>query len=193
MEPMENSLENDIRELAHHIWRTAGTDFSHTALDFWVMAEQMVVELTADSARQAQATVAAITENATTWPIALQTLYLYRIRELAYSMWATSTEQRENTRDYWLSAEKHLRLIAESSMRMAGINPDKQYFLAGAFKTFSSATHLEHIRKTAYELWEAAGYQYGSSLDFWLAAEKKILDSLRVATEVEKDNNSKGN
>jgi len=36
---MENNLEHDIRHLAYHIWQTAGRDFSHNALDFWVMAE----------------------------------------------------------------------------------------------------------------------------------------------------------
>jgi hypothetical protein len=46
------------------------------------------------------------------------------------------------------------------------------------FETFSPANYLEQIRKTAYQLWEAAGRQYGSAFDFWLAAEQTIMESL---------------
>ena len=41
---MENDLEHDIRKLAYHIWQTAGREFGQTALDFWEMAERMVIE-----------------------------------------------------------------------------------------------------------------------------------------------------
>ena len=175
---MENDLEHDIRNLAYHIWLTAGSDFSRTALDFWVMAEQMMIELTADSARRANTAATAAVENAAAWPSALRTLYLYRIRELAHNMWATSIEQRDRSMDYWLAAEKHLRLLAESAARTAGANFGAEDVLIRTFETLAPTSYLEQIRKNAYQLWEAAGRQYGSALDFWLVAERKFLDSL---------------
>lgn len=178
MYPPEDNLEGDIRNLAHHIWRTAGNDFSRTALDFWVMAEQMVVELATDSARRATAAATIAAENASVWPTALRALYLYRIRELAHNMWTASTEQHERAMDYWLAAEKHLHSLAETAMRTAGASPGSQERLAEAFANFSSAAYLEQMRETAYQLWKAAGHQYGSALDFWLAAERQMLDSL---------------
>ena len=83
--------------------------------------------------------------------------------------------------DYWLAAEKHLRLLTESAARAAGASLGKEEALAKTFETFSPANYLEQIRKTAYQLWETAGRQYGSALDFWLAAEQKVLDSLTAS------------
>lgn len=175
---METDLEHEIRDLAYHIWLTAGNDFSRQALDFWVMAEQMVIEMTADSVRQFHATTALALENAALWPSALRALYLYRIRELAHCMWSVSAEQRNHSLDYWLAAEKHLHALSESVVRATGGALDKEDTLLKAFETFSSANYLEQIRRTAYQLWESAEKQQGSALDFWLAAEQKVLDSL---------------
>ena len=180
---MEKNLEHEIRNLAYDIWRSAGNEFGR-ALDFWVMAEQMVIEMTADSARRANTAVASAFENAAAWPSALRALYLYRIRELAHCMWSTSSEQRERSMDYWLAAEKHLRLLTESATRTVSAGFGKEEALAKTFETFSPANHLEQIRKTAYQLWETAGRQYSSTLDFWLAAEKKILDLLTTTGPV---------
>ena len=83
---MEPDLEHDIRNLAYHIWQTAGRDFSRTALDFWAMAERMVIEMTADSVRRANSATATAVENAAAWPSALRALYHYRVRELARDM-----------------------------------------------------------------------------------------------------------
>lgn len=174
---MENDLEHEIRNLAYDIWQSAENEFGRT-LDFWVMAEQMVIEMTADSARRANTAAAWAAETAAAWPSALRALYLYRVRELAHGMWSASAEQRDRSMDYWLAAEKHLRLLTESAVRTAGASLGKEEALAKTFETFSPASYLEQIRKTAYQLWEAAGRQYGSALDFWLAAETKILDSL---------------
>ena len=42
---MENKdLEPEIRNLAYHLWQSAGHEFGRTALDFWEMAERMIVE-----------------------------------------------------------------------------------------------------------------------------------------------------
>lgn len=176
---MDNNLEQDIRNLAYDIWRSAEYEFGH-ALDFWAMAEQMVVEMTADSARRASTATTAVLENATVWPSALRALYLYRLRELAHSMWEASNERRDRSMDYWLAAEKHLRLLSESAVRTAKARMGEDSPLADTFERFSPADYLEQIRQLAYQLWEAAGQQYGSTLDFWLEAEQKTLDSLTV-------------
>jgi hypothetical protein len=178
---MENDLEHDIRSLAYHIWQTAGGDFSRATLDFWVMAERMVIELTADSVRRANTATAAAIENVSSWPSALRALYLYRVRELAHSMWSVSAEQRDRSMDYWLAAEKHLRLLTESAARTAGARLGREEAMVEAFERFSPANYLEQIRKTAYQLWETAGQQYGSALDFWLAAENKVMESLAAS------------
>lgn len=175
---MENDLEHDIRHLAYHIWRSAGNEFGQTALDFWVMAERMVIELTADSVRLANTATTAAAETMTAWPTALRALYLYRVRELARCMWAASTEQRECSLDYWLTAEKHLRLLTESAACTASANLDRQAILTRIFEVFSPAAYLEQIRTTAYQLWEIAENQHKSALDFWLAAENKIMESV---------------
>ncbi len=177
---MEKNLEYEIRNLAYDIWRSAGNEFGR-ALEFWVMAEQMVIEMTADSARRANTAVTSAFENAAAWPSALRALYLYRIRELAHCMWSAGTEQHDRSMDYWLAAEKHLRLLTESAARSASVGLGREDSLVKAFEAFSAANHLEQIRKKAYQLWEATGRQYGSALDFWLAAERKTLDSLTAS------------
>lgn len=175
---METDLEHEIRDLAYHLWLTAGNEFSQQALDCWVMAEQMIIEMTADSVRRFHATANLAWENAAVWPSALRALYLYRTRELAYCMWAVNAEQRNRSLDYWLAAEQHLRALTESVARISGSAAGKEETLLKAFETFSPTGYLERIRKTAYQLWEATEKQQGSALDFWLAAEKKVLDSL---------------
>lgn len=87
---MESELEPDIRNLAYHLWQTAGREFGQTALDFWAMAERMVVEMTVDSIRRANTATATAVENAAVWPSALRALYRYRVRELARDMWAAT-------------------------------------------------------------------------------------------------------
>lgn len=174
---MEKDLEPEIRNLAYHLWESAGNEFGRTALDFWEMAQRMVIELTADSVRLASTATSAV-ETTAAWPSALRALYFYRIRELARCMWSAGTEQRDRSMDYWLAAEKHLRLLTESAACAAGARLGREEAMAKAFEAFSPASYLEQIRKTAYYLWEAAGSQYGSTLDCWLAAENRILESL---------------
>lgn len=176
---MENHLESEISDLANHIWRSAGIDFSRTALDFWGMAERMVIELTADSVYLANTATNLAIENAKTWPSALRALYLYRVRELAHCMNSASIEQRERSMDFWLAAEKHLQLLAEAAARAASAhNGKKEEAVARIFETFSAIDYLEQIRKRAHQLWETAENQNRSALDFWLAAENKMVESL---------------
>ena len=174
---MEPDLEHDIRNLAYHLWQTAGRDFGQTALDFWAMAEQMVIEMTTDSVRRMRAATATAFENAAAWPSALRALHRYRVRELARGMWVASAQQRDRTLDYWLAAEQHLRLLGESAARTAGGAFGQEEALARAFEAFSPADYLEQIRKAAYQLWETAENQHQSALDFWLAAERQFMES----------------
>ena len=174
---MENDLEQEINKLAYHIWQTGGNEFGR-ALDFWLMAERMLVELMADSVYLANSTATSAMEATTTWPTALRSLYLYRVRDLARQMWLASNEQQERSLDYWLTAEKHLRMVTNAALRTAGAGIGKEEALARTFENFSPVEYLEQIRKTAYQLWEAAGRQYGSTLDFWLTAEEKVMASM---------------
>lgn len=176
---MENKdLEPEIRNLAYHIWQSAGHEFGRTALDFWEMAERMIVELTADSVRRANTAAASMLETAAAWPSALRALYLYRVRELARCMWSASSEQQERSLDYWLAAEKHLRQLTESATRVVGARLGQEEAMARVFETFSPADYLEQIRKTAYYLWEETGSQCGSAFDLWLEAENRFLDAM---------------
>lgn len=173
---MENDLEQEIHNLAYHIWQSAGNEVGR-AFDFWLMAERMVIELAADSAHLANTAAASAWETTATWPTTLRSLYFYRVRDLARHMWLASNEQQERSLDYWLAAEKHLRTLMNTTARAAGASLGKEEVLARTFEAFSPADYLEQIRKTAYQLWEAAGHQYGSAFDFWLAAEEKTLES----------------
>lgn len=172
---MENDLESEIRCLAYSIWQSAGRDFGRTALDFWTVAEQMVIELAADSVRLASTATTLTLENMATWPLALRALYLYRVRELARCMWSASTEQRDRSMDCWLVAEKHLRLLTESAARAAGASLGKEETIAKTFEMFSPVDYLEQIRKAAYQFWEMAENQHNSAFDCWLAAENRII------------------
>ena len=173
---MEPDLEHEIRTLAYHIWQTAGRDFSQTALDFWAMAERMVIELTADSVRRANTATASAVETAAAWPAALaRPVSLSRARTRPRHVGGQHRATRPAL-DYWLAAEKHLRLLTESATRAAGAGPEEA--LAKTFETFSPADYLEQIRKTAYQLWETAENQQRSALEFWLTAESQFLESL---------------
>lgn len=172
---MDSNLEHEIRHLAYHIWQTTQDRFGQ-AVDFWVMAEQMVVELTAASAALAKDTLSSATEAAMAWPPTLRSLYLYRIHQLAHCMWENHAERHERSMDYWLAAEKHVRLLMETAARTAGPNQNTTELIAQAFEKFSPSDYLDQIQKTAHQLWEIGGRPYQSALDFWLAAENQILD-----------------
>jgi|PlaIllAssembly_1097288.scaffolds.fasta_scaffold02783_3 hypothetical protein len=180
---MENDLESEIHCLAYSFWQSAGRDFGQTALDFWAVAEQMVIELTADSARLATTAATSTLENMATWPLALRALYLYRVRELARCMWSASTEQRDRSMDYWLAAEKHLRLLTESVVCAAGASLGKEETIAKTFEMFSPVDYLEQIRKTAYQCWETAENQHNRrSTAGWrrrTGASKVVVDRVR--------------
>ncbi len=106
-------------------------------------------------------------------------------------MWSASAEQRDRSMDYWLASEKHLRLLTESAAHTADARLGREKALAKTFEMFSPADYLEQIRKTAYQLWETTESQHHSALDFWLAVENRIMESLtasRPATVAEKAN-----
>ena len=71
-----------------------------------------------------------------------------------------------------VSAIASKRALAETIAAL--IQLDGAYTL----ETFSPADYLEQIRKLAYQLWETAENQQRSALEFWLAAEIRLMDSL---------------
>lgn len=174
---MNTQMTEQVRQLAYHIWSSAGKEYDR-AIDFWLMAEQMVSEISTMTSRIAQATMGQISDPVPTNAEEFSQIYTDRVRELAHAMWEGAEKRIEYTLDFWLSAERHTRAIAEAAMRTAGTSMGAEKVVSQAFQSFSSEAYLERIRRTAYFMWDAAGNQYGRSLDYWLAAERQVLQSI---------------
>jgi hypothetical protein len=182
---MHSPTQDQVRDLAYHIWVSAGEEYGR-ALDFWLMAEQMVVEMSVATTRFAKATFAAAQMPGMAANGGFSELYISRTRDLAYAMWEAAEQQVDWTMDFWLAAEQHTRAITQAAARTAGSAVGANKMVSQAFEAFSAEQYLDRIRRTAYAMWEAAGRQYGRSLDFWLAAEKQVLQSMTpVATGFE--------
>lgn len=174
---MNTSLETQVRELAYSIWKSAGEGYGQ-AVDCWLMAEQMVAETAMVTARIARAMVDAAGAAVGTPPSQLSAEYGKYIRELAYCMSSTADQQYGHAMDFWLASEKHIAAMIVAATRTAGSPAEKQRAVTQMLEAFSPSGYLERIRKTAYAMWEAAGRQYGNSLDYWLMAEQHVLQSI---------------
>jgi hypothetical protein len=173
---MSSSLQDQVRDLAYHIWVSAGEEYGR-ALDCWLMAEQMVVEMSLATSRLAGATFAA-TPLTRAGNGEFSEVYVGRVRDLAYAMWDAAEQHVDWTMDFWLAAEQHVRAMTQAAARTAGSAVGAEKTISRALDAFSAEQYLERIRRTAYAMWEAAGRQYGRSLDFWLAAERQVLQSM---------------
>jgi hypothetical protein len=130
------------------------------ALDFWLMAEQMILEMLTASARLARTAAGEAGADVTTPP-------LNRVQDLAHCMWDNAGKQYELALDCWLAAEKHaFALTRAATAAREG---------ATELAALPAPAYLEHIRRNAYLLWESAGRQYGNALDYWLQAERQVL------------------
>jgi Protein of unknown function (DUF2934) len=170
---MDRETEADIRELAQPLWESAAQPYG-AALDFWLMAEQMVLEAMASGARmQAQAVQDAPDRLPGVLP---ETVPVQRINNLAQCMWEHTERQVDAAQDVWLAAERHVL-----TMLRAAATPERVTSLskwAEDIAELPPQAYLERIRVTAYMMWEAAGRQYGNALDYWLHAEEELLGSL---------------
>jgi hypothetical protein len=169
---MDSAIETQIRELAEPLWQSAARPYG-MAMDFWLMAEQMVVEMVAATARLQKA---ALTEPPRTYGLLPEAAPVAQIRALAECMWNAAGQQYGMTQDFWLAAERHVLAMMRAT---AAPMRDGTAAWAEDLARLSPAAYLERIQVVAYYLWEAAGQQYGRALDFWLEAERRTLSALQ--------------
>ncbi len=168
---MDTQMEIRIRSLAHPLWESAARPYG-MALDFWLMAEQMILEMLTASARLAttaagETMVSASGDDRAAAPINW-------VQDLAHCMWENAGKQYDLALDCWLAAEKHALALSRATAAAREGAKDLAALPAPAY--------LEHIRRNAYMLWESAGRQYGNALDYWLQAERQVLSAVAEAT-----------
>lgn len=169
---MDQVVEQRIRALAEPLWESAARPYG-MAMDFWLMAEQMVLEMVAATARLQRSVIAeppAVLELPEAAPVD-------RVRALAETMWESAGRQYGFAQDFWLAAERHTLALmrALAATTAAGRSPDTWIEELGHL---TPAAYLERIQVLAYNMWETAGRQYDRALDFWLEAERQTLAAL---------------
>jgi hypothetical protein len=177
---MDQNVEERVRDLAQPMWESAARPYG-MALDFWLMAEQMVLEMmTTVSKLQADAVVNApvsVPEHRM-WPP--DAVPVARIQRLAECMWDSAGRQYGMAQDFWLAAERHVLAMIRAST--AGTISPQYDEMVEELGTLAPEAYLDRIRIMAFYLWEAAGRQYGSALDYWLEAERSLLHLLSNAS-----------
>jgi hypothetical protein len=182
---MDKSVEENIRKLAQPLWESAAQPYG-MAMDFWLMAEQMVLEMMAATARmQDKATGAPPLPAIGALPSAVP---VDRVRELAECMWESAGRQYGMAQDYWLAAERHVLTMMRAATALPAPGCSNPW--AAELNSLSPAAYLERIRSIAYYYWEAAGRGYGRALDYWLQAERDLLNM--AAAEAERNPRSEG-
>ncbi|TVR82589.1 MAG: DUF2934 domain-containing protein [Rhodospirillales bacterium] len=172
---MNTDFTEQVRSLAYGMWRSAGQECER-AFDYWLMAEQMVLEVMTTMTRVGASTAKSTAASMLRTRSLMASLYLEKVRDLAYQMWEAGGQQYGRAMDYWIAAERH---VTATMMTQAQASPSAgPEAAAKAVEAFSATEHLERIRLTAYYMWEQAGRQYGDSLEYWLAAEREILAAL---------------
>ncbi len=168
---MDTQMDIRIRSLAHPLWESAARPYG-MALDFWLMAEQMIFEMLSASARLANAAAGETSGPGgdNTSPVAP----IDRVQDLAHCMWDNAGRQYELALDCWLSAEQHVIALTRATKAAR----EGTHELAA----MPAPAYLNHIRRQAYSLWESAGQQYGNALDYWLQAEQQVLQAMAEAT-----------
>lgn len=169
---IEHSTEERIRALAKPLWESAARPYG-VAMDFWLMAEKMVLELVS-TATQLQKTAAGegdIPEHRM-WPP--EAVPVARIQHLAECMWESAGRQYGAAQDFWLAAERHVLAMVRAATG-APVSPEYEKMVAD-FANLPPEAYLNRIRLMAYYLWESAGRRYGSALDYWLEAERMLLN-----------------
>lgn len=204
---MNVQIEYQVNNLAYHLWLSAGREYGR-ALEFWIMAEQMVWELAVASARlSGSATEVGAAAKRTTPAIAAK--YVERIRELACCMWNAAGAEWGRAMDYWIAAERHVTTMLMVPGAMAEtfhaepsnteplnagpadaepweMNVGRN--LESVSRHFWADEYLDAIRADAYYMWEKAGRELGDDpLAFWLAAERQMLGRLETAAVTQLD------
>lgn len=175
---MDKSVEENIRNLAQPLWESAARPYG-MAMDFWLIAEQMVLEMMAATARmQNKATSAppSVCELPSAVPVA-------KVRELAECMWDSAGRQYGMAQDYWLSAERHVLAMMRAATALPAPASLSSHPRIVELLNSSPSAYLEKIRLMAYHYWEAAGRGYGRALDYWLQAERNMLSMIAAEAE----------
>jgi hypothetical protein len=176
MAAMDKVVEGKIRGLAQPLWESAARPYG-MAMDFWLMAEQMVLEVASATARMQNKAVTLpemprVEEPPTAVPV-------HKVRALAECMWESAGRQYGMAQDFWLAAERHVLAMLRASMPSTGSEASHTRELAA----LSPSAYLDQIRVAAYHTWEAAGQRYGQALDYWLQAEREMLRALTAPIE----------
>ena len=188
---MDFKIDSQVNSLAYHLWLSAGREYQR-AVDFWIMAEQMVRELAVASARMAGSAVEITAASEKAAP-AIAARHLQRIQELAYFMWEAAGAQCGRALDYWIAAERHVTTMMVVSGEIAGSaaasqSPEPDHVSPDSFSAddFSAAAYLSEIRTGAYYMWEKAGREHcGDPLGFWIAAERQVLNRIESGARMQ--------
>ncbi|HYN37979.1 MAG TPA: DUF2934 domain-containing protein [Rhodospirillales bacterium] len=140
---MEGNLDERIRGLAQPLWESAARPYG-MAMDFWLMAEQMVMEMVTATARLQNKAVSPPSPPAGELP---EGMPVARVRELAECMWDSAGRQYGVAQDFWLAAERHVLAMLRVSAFPAA--EDKNAWTT-ELASLSPAAYLEQIRLMAY-------------------------------------------
>jgi hypothetical protein len=172
---MKHETRDQIGKLADPLKHAAEARYD-LAVDFWLMAEQMVLEVMDATTRVAGLSIKDDVPPPEFSPPLPAVVPTEKIRDLAHCMWESAGRQYGLALDFWLSAERHVLTMMRASSGAASPSNEEARVMAQQYATASAAAYLERIRETAYFLWEATGRQCDNALDDWLRAEKEILD-----------------
>lgn len=176
---MNSNVDERIRGLAQPLWESAARPYG-MAMDFWLMAEQMVMEMVSATARL-QST--AITPPSPPLGELPDGMPVARVREMAECMWESAGRQYGMAQDFWLAAERHVLAMLRLSAFPADSGTDTKSAWTSELSGLTPSAYLERIRRMAYFYWERAGRSYGNTLDCWLQAERDMLKMMSAATE----------
>ena len=180
---MNHQTEEQISNLALPLKQSAGAQYD-MAVDFWLMAEQMVLEVMDATTKVAGLNSMQDVPQAEIDPPLPAVVPTERIRDLAHCMWDSAGRQYGLALDFWLSAERHVLTMMRASAGTTTPSTEDARSMAQDYATASAAAYLERIRETAYFLWEATGKQYDGALDDWMKAEKEVLYYMASAARV---------
>ncbi len=156
---------------------SAGEQYG-TAMDCWLMAENMILETMAATTKIVGAALdTTVSSTRQFWAVPTE-VPTERIRELAHLMWEGAGRQQGAAMDFWLAAERHVLTVMRTGMSTSTSDSDTQNELVRELMVGSTAAYMDRVRELAYGLWESAGAEYGRSLDFWLEAERQVLGTM---------------
>lgn len=173
-------MDDRVRGLAQPLWESAARPYG-MAMDFWLMAEQMVLEAAAATSR-IQAGMFAVPPLPDAVEGLPESVPVARVRELARCMWEAAGRQYGMAQDFWLAAEKHVLAMVRASASLTDAKQETDR-LAAELAKLPPESYLERVRLLAYFTWEASGRRYGEALDYWLRAEQQILNLMSAAVE----------